>query len=412
METHPAGFYRVKREDVWLDLSLKENHPWKSESEIPNAGTGKVTGLAHLCPVPDEAGAAYSPVYALPGGTEVTVVSTELVPSQSGGSRKYYKVAFNGSDKTQNNAVNYLAYKVPGMYYIDSRYLDFTKKGVTVPEGSKPARIANAKSKTPVYAYASKDAGSEKLGILSNDYETWSFPSESDSSWTTIWFSGQKLYVQTKYITQADYKVTDISNLVLADIKGTNLIYKWNKGVNNVDFSCKIIARYGKLQKVIYSNDHVKKPQLTVKSSYLDEAEGNIYIVVQANNINGGKGKQLVNSFSQTDTAPLSTNGLVAQKTKIGVTYTQYGNKKYYNGYLGYCIQVSTNKNFKNARTIQKTYTENGVKKYKPIFEITKLKPNTTYYIRVRYMEDIDTAAGKKQYPTRWSKALKMKTKK
>ena len=412
METHPAGFYRIARKKVWIDFGVKENHPWKSESEIPNVGTGTVTRLVYLRPVPNEKETVYTPVYALPRGTKLNVVSTELVPSQAGGStKKYYKVSFNGSDKTQNNAVYYLHYKVPGMYYIDSRYLDFAKKGEKIPEGSVPAKIVNVTSKTSAYAYAAKDINSEKIGIMSKNYETWLFPSESDSEWTTIWFSGHKRYVQTKYISKADYKVKDISGLRLADIKDNNLIYTWNKGENNVDFSCKIIAQYGVLEKVLYSNEHVKKAQLTVKSSYLNKAEGKVKIVVQANNLNGGKGKELSTRFIQTLTSRLNVKNLRAHRTKITTNYRKLPNGKiHYFGTLGSCIQISTNKNFKNARTIQKSYMENGEKKYKQIYEIGNLKPNTTYYIRRRYMKDIKTAAGNRQFPTKWSETVKIKT--
>lgn len=411
LETHPAGFYKIARNKVWLDFGLKANHPWKSESEIPNKGTGTVTRLVYLRPVPNEKETVYTPVYALPRGTKLNVVSTELVPSQADGStHKYYKVSFDGSDKVQNNAVHYLDYKVPGMYYIDSRYLDFTKKGGKVPTGSVPAKITNVKSGTSAYAYAAKDVDSEKMGIMSGGYETWLFPSESDSEWTTIWFSGQKRYVQTKYISKADYKVTDISGLRLADIKGNNLIYTWNKGVNNVDFSCKVIAMHGVLEKVVYSNEHVKKAQLTVKGSYLDDA-GKIKIVVQANNLNGGKGKAHYTTFLQTSTAKLNVKNLRAQRTKITANiYTFSNGATKYTSMLGTCIQIATNKNFKNARIIQKSYVENGEKKYEPIYEIGNLKPNTTYYLRRRYMKEIKTAAGIRQFPTQWSEAVKVKT--
>lgn len=414
LETHPAGFYKIRRENLWIDFGLKENHPWKSESEIPNKGTGITTGLVALRPVPDESEKVYTPVYYLPTGTKVTVVSTELVPSKADGStRKFYKVAFNGSDKVQNNAVYYLAYKTRGMYYIDSRYLDFTKKGASTAKDSIPVKFVNNKS-TYINAYESKDTDSKVVGRISKNYKNgWYFPSESDKDWSTIWFSGQKVYVQSQYVTKGSYKVTDISGLKLADTDGKDLIYTWKKGVNNVDFSCQIIAKYGYLEKVIYSDDHVKEAKLRVTAEQLEEADGHIEVTVQANNMNGGKGKKLSKGFLQTHTSKVIAKYVVAKKTKIEAKYTEYKNgKRVYPAKLGTCIQISTDKNFKKARTIEKPYKEDGVTKYEDIYEIGKLKPNTTYYIRRCYYKDIYTAAGKKPFPTKWSEPVKIKTKK
>lgn len=212
-------------------------------------------------------------------------------------------------------------------------------------------------------------------------------------------------------IEKGTCEVTDISNLKLADVKGNNLIYTWDEGENNEDYSCKIIAVYGVLEQVLYSNEHVKKAQLTVKSSYLEKAEGKIQIVVQANDINGNKGKKHAIMFTQTPTSKLLVKNLRAQRTKITASFLKMKNgTTRYLGMLGTCIQISTNKDFKNAKIIQKPYEENGEKKYKKIYEISDLKPNTTYYIRRRYMKEIRTAAGNKPYPTKWSEAVKIKT--
>lgn len=213
-------------------------------------------------------------------------------------------------------------------------------------------------------------------------------------------------------IDNDSYEVTDISNLKLADVKGEDLIYTWDEGAGNVDFSCKIIAIYGVLENEIYSKEHVKKPQLTVKNSYLNKAEGHFKLVVQANDINGDKGKELSIDFIQTPTAKAAVSIFQAHRTKITAKYRKLpdGTIRYSPNSLGTCIQISTNKNFKNARIIQKPYKENGETKYEKIYEIKKLKPNTTYYIRRRYMKKIRTLAGYKLYPTKWSEPVKIKT--
>lgn len=214
-------------------------------------------------------------------------------------------------------------------------------------------------------------------------------------------------------IDKGSYEVTDISNLKLADIKGEDLVYTWNEGVNNVDFSCKIIAIYGVLENEIYSKEHVEEPQFTVKNSYLNKAEGHFKLIVQATDINGEKGKELSKHFIQDPTAKPSVSIFRAHRTKITAQYFTKPDGtflRYHANSLGTYIQISTNKNFKDARTIQKPYKENGETKYKKIYEIKKLKPNTTYYIRRRYMKKIRRLAGYKLYPTQWSEPIKIKT--
>lgn len=211
MKTHPAGFYKIQRNKVWIDFGLSENHPYKTEAEIPKAGKDVVTKLANLRSVPNEDEKQYTPVYALPTGTELNVVSAELVPSQASGStKKFYKVSFNGSSKVGNNEVGYMRYKVPGVYYLDSRFLNFTKKGAKLPAGTVMGEITNVKKNKAVYAYQSRSTSSTQIGVLSLGVEIPMFPSESDADWTPVYFSGQKAYVETKYIKRAPYKVMDI----------------------------------------------------------------------------------------------------------------------------------------------------------------------------------------------------------
>lgn len=240
LETHPAGFYKIQRNKVWLDFGLAENYPYSSEAKIPKEGNGVITKLAYLRPVPDEAEKIYTPVYALPMGTKINVFSTEPVPSKAPGSTvKYYKVSFSGNEKVQNNMVGYLQYTVPGVFYLDSRYLNVTRTGTKTPAGAMVGKIVNIAPNGSVYVYPSKDTGSEPVGILALDGEIGMLPSESDASWTTVYFSGQKAYVEAKYIKQTSkkfqdnketYQVTDISNLRIADIVKDEIQMKWNAG--------------------------------------------------------------------------------------------------------------------------------------------------------------------------------------
>lgn len=408
LETHPAGFYKIQRDKVWIDFGLKENHPYQSEAEIPKAGKGVVTKLVNLRPVPNEKDKMYTPVYALPRGTEVNVVSTELVPSQAPGSvNKYYKVSFNGSDKVQNNTVHYLDYKVPGVYYVDSRYLNFTKRGTTVPEDSVPGEIINVTNKESIYVYSARDTGSEHIGVLSKGVEIAMFPSESDDDWTTVYFSGQKAYVQTKYIKRAPYKVTDISKLMIADIVDDKIKMSWNKGINNVEFSCSIstTTTYNKKGKVLWSNEHYNDNSLIISRKYIGKYSA-LDIKVQATDKNGNKGKELTKRiFLPLRRRKLEKKNLKAGRTKI--------TSKSPNLSIGTCsLQYSTNKKFKKAVTIEKYYKNGNKSGYKPIKAIKKLKPDKTYYIRRREKKKYSTASGTKWLSGKWSKYIKIRTKK
>ena len=99
-------------------------------------------------------------------------------------------------------------------------------------------------------------------GILSLGAEIGMFPFESDASWTTVYFSGKKVYVETKYIKKAPYKVTDISKLCVADVVNDEIKMSWNAGKNNVEYSCSIATSKG---KVLWSDKHYKKNSFLIK---------------------------------------------------------------------------------------------------------------------------------------------------
>lgn len=406
LETHPAGFYKIQRNKVWLDFALPANHPYGSEAEIPKAGTGVVTKLVPLRAVPNEEEKMYTPVYALPTNTKVNVVSTELVPSEAAGStNKYYKVSFNGSAEVQNNNVGYLSYQVPGVYYVDSRYLNVTPSGTQLPAGTALGEVTNVAGNEDVYVYQSRDTGSQQLGILSLGAEIDMLPSESDAEWTVVFWGGQKAYVQSKYIKKGTYKVKDISNLRMADIVKEKIKMSWDAGENNVEYSCRILAK----GKVIWSNKHCKTNSFYIKNKYILKYPV-LRVKVQATDKNGKKGKTLI----QDIVTPMKGQKISkAEKMCMAIGRTKITHKfiKYTKMVsFGESLQYSTNKKFKKAVTVEK-YNKKS-KTYKPIKAIKKLKPNKTYYIRRRYKKQYSTDAGKKYLSGKWSKYIKIKTKK
>lgn len=417
LETHPAGFYRIRRKDVWMDFNLIENHPYKDGDTIPEAGEGVVTKLVYLRAVPDETEKVYTPVYALPRGTKLNVVSTNLVPSKADGStRKFYRVSFNGSDKVQNNAVYYLKYSTPGVYYIDSRYLNFTEKGKKPPAGDDPGEITNIKSGGSVYAYQSKDTNSDRLAVLTKGTEIPMYLSESDEDWTTVYFSGQKCYVQTKYIKIGTYDVTNIGKPYLADIVKDQYVVEWSPGKNNIDFyvELSIGTEKRKDKQVLWSADHYEKTTLTIDRKYLVN-ERDLHVIVQANTINGNKGKArelVLYSFSNPG---IVTRLKHSSYTNSGKKIITVGRDKieYNTLYGAYSIQYSTDKKFKNAKIVENPVKKNGkVTNYKNVKAIKNLKPDTTYYIRYRTKKKLRTSKGDKWISGPWSKTYKITTKK
>lgn len=402
LKTHPAGFYKIQRSKVWLDFGLKANHPYQSADEIPKAGSGIVTKQVYLRPVPNEEEKQYTPVYVLLKGTKVNVVSTEPVPSKAlGSTRKYYKVSFNGSEKMQNNTVGYLRYKVPGVYYVDSRCLNVTQAGAELPQDAAHGKVVNVKKGETVYVYPSRDTSSECIGILSTGVEIDMLPAESDAEWITVYFSGQKAYVQAKYIKRIPYKVTKISKLRIADIVNDEIKMCWNVGKNNIEYSCSVATKKG---KVLWSMEHCKTNSFVINRKYIEGKYTALDVRVQATDRNGNKGKALLTRIS----LPLRAFKLDKKKYVIGKTKIK---GKYRSHIFGFSAQYSTNKKFKNAVTIERYYKKGSTSGYKPVSVIKKLKPNTTYYIRRRIKKEYRTVAGTKWLSGRWSKYMKIKTK-
>ena len=231
------------------------------------------------------------------------------------------------------------------------------------------------------------------------------FTSESDASWTTVYFSGKKAYVETKYIKKAPYKVTDISTLRVADVVNDEIKMGWNASKNNVEYSCSISMMEGNKTKVLWSDKHYKKNSFLIKRKYI-EKDTRLDINVQATDKNGKKGKTLSCSvlLPHQDRKP-DKKLMVVGKTEI---------KGFRGSSLGESLQYSTNKNFKKAVTVEKYGMNKYFKRktYNSITIIKKLKKNTTYYIRRREKMEIETAAGTKWISGKWSASIKIKTKK
>lgn len=307
LETHPAGFYKIERSKVWLELF--ENEPiaanyYQSKSEILNAGTGTVTSLVKLRPNPNE------------------------------------------DDET-----------------------DYRN--------------------TPCYA-------------LKTGAQILRFKGESDSTWTTVWFSGEKAYVKTSFLKDSSYKVTNISNLHIADIKNGEPIFRWNPGKNNIDYTVEVYRKTGtnyrnRVSKLLMKKTHYTSTSITIPKKYMKNG-GRLVVYVWANNKNGGTGKSLACQLvlpKEVELKIINDNYI----SKNSVTFQRV---------LMNSIQYATNPDFKNAKT-KTERTKDGGYEYVST-TVGGLKPNTTYYFRARQILYVKTAAGVRWLKGNWSKATKLKT--
>lgn len=277
-----------------------------------------------------------------------------------------------------------------------------SSKIYTAPEGMTLGEIKNGST---VYAYAAKDSGSERIGIFTKGTQFDMLPAESGSAWTAIWFSGQKAYVQTKYVKKSSYKVTDISKLELADIVKNEFVFRWNPGKNNADFTVTLStskdtgAKANRTKKVALEEKHFKEATFTVDKKYMIDG-GSMYITIQANTKNGKKGKTILKKYLKfPGSGKYVFKSYTAGRTEID--FKPNGRPV--------SLQYSTNKNFKNAKLVEKGKDKYG--NYIHIDSVKKLKPDTVYYMRCRGITSYPTANGTKWMTGDWSETAKIKTK-
>lgn len=153
-----------------------------------------------------------------------------------------------------------------------------------------------------------------------------------------------------------------------------------------------------------------KTPSVTVKDSAGKIIDKRHYTVIYKNNKQIGEAAvtvKLKNNYTGTlkKTFKILPKGTsISGKIKAKSRGFQVKWKKTKNTVTGFQIQYSTNKKFKNKETITKTVK----KKSASGLTVKKLKPQTTYYVRVRTYKTVNG----KDYRSAWSKSKKVTTKK
>ncbi len=420
---HRPGFYRVKREQVWLDMGRYESTTPKDGEKVTIKAEGKTTkdfvGIKLFNGIP-----SWGDSYRVPINTKLQVVSTEPIESRTkGDTAKYYKIYFNGK-----NDVNYMTYKKSGYYYVNAKYINLYNKDTKVPNGTKEGKVYKLATGKELNVYEEKSTTSTVLGAFENDATVEYFTDETDDTWTTIWFNNKKAYVKSANFSKSTAVSggTKVTNLHIKDIVNNQYVVGWDDLYNSSTYKVGIVTSWddfvlaaksqiaGSKNYALIDDTDIDTNYYKVKSSYFKNRKTIDIFVYGA-------------SSKVSDTARMTLQAVPEKIIKPMVEETYYYNKKkkkympkklvtknsaklinYYTDCAKYELQYSSNKTFKNAKIITKA--GGNPEKFKRYIMIKGLKPNTTYYFRQRHKAAVKTDAGTKYLVGKWSGSLKIKT--
>ena len=405
MQSHPPGFYIIPRSQAWLNVksTYDQYNKIPSGTKLTYEATAKTTkeylGIRAL---PGEV--TTGDVYRVKSNTELHIADLQKVVLH-GGKDPYYKVLFKA-----NNDVNYLGNW--SYFYVQAKYLNVYRNS----EKSKiPTNLSDGKVvdtyykdiniyKEPSTKVSGDDNTNKILGYVQKDAVLQYDAKESNSNWTKIYYNNAFAYIQTKYITKinkpAVVKTKPMpKNVRVKTIKNNEYVMTWDKAAEDCkDYRIILTKNPSSTSKsnVVYRNNHCKSNTFTVKESLLKKnTKTGLYLLVAAN-YSYGTSNNVLSDLIYMDSKPkaFKTSQLKIYKNEIKFV-------KYYTDIAK--LQYSTNKSFKNAKTVK---ASNGIVK-----SIKKLKRKTNYYIRYATQDYVDTDAGGKMICTEWSSAIKVKTK-
>ena len=390
--SHPPGFYRTSRNNVWIDLD-KEYNRIPEGTNIKYVAEGKVTcGFIGISPIPGTADSG--DVYRVGINKKIYIVTTRRLYSNTPDTDDlYYKVIFQG-----DNSTNYLMNGY-GYYYVKSKYINLYKNGTKVPNDAVMKKVYNLKTLKEIGVRKSKDESNNDnvVGFLQANAEIETLPKESDSNWTTVWFNSERAYVRTQYLTDVELveNKTKVKNLLVSNVKNNQYVLSWSKSPGCTGYNITYTG-IGKNSKAFFKKTDYKKTSITVNRSYFKNNRNTILVNIAANYKTGAtEATQIVLSL---DNRPPKM-----KKKRLNIKKKQISFEKMLIPVD--IVQYSTNKSFKNAKTVWD-------KKGGGLKAIKKLKPNTTYYIRYSITTDVSTLKGYKKIGGIWSKTIKVKTKK
>lgn len=277
--SHPPGFYRTSRNNVWIDLD-KEYNRIPEGTNITKVADGKVTcGFIGISPIPGTADSG--DVYRVGINQKIYIVTTRrLYSNTSDTDDLYYKVIFQG-----DNSTNYLMNGY-GYYYVKSKYINLYKNGTEVPEGAVMKKVYNLKTLKEIGVRKSKDESNDDnvVGLLQADAEIETLPNESDSNWTTVWFNSERAYVRTQYLTDVELveNKTKVKNLFVSNVKNNQYVLSWSKSYGCTGYNITYTG-IGKNSKAFFKKTDYKKTSITVNRSYFKNNRNTILVNIAAN---------------------------------------------------------------------------------------------------------------------------------
>ena len=366
LESHPAGVYKVKKSDVWLDL-YRQREVAKSTNYV---GTGQVVQtplkVYQSLDMVDKGGC-----YGYPINTELKIV--DATPLEAPNGEKYYKAVVKGK-----NATGYFDDK--NFYvYVKENYINYHANNASIPGGYSTAIIAGVAEGKATTLYSNISATGGK-GVFSNDAKIKTYPDRSSNNKICIWYNDRYAYV---HVTRVKYYVDELN---IKNIVNDKYVLSWDPVPVEVVLTAKSI--YGKnvtnnAVKLDGKNTSITLPKntstYTVDNKVLYNYSGVMYGIVVSVQVKGDDTKG-----SREIRIPQNLSSLMChypQNNQMTINGSWIG-KNY-----GTVIEYSTNKNFKNAK---KTYAN------KNYYVIKGLKKNTKYYLRAYNTFNVKTENGSK----------------
>ncbi len=365
LESHPAGVYKVKKSDVWLDL-----YGERKEAKNTNyVGTGQVIKE------PLEAFQSLDMIgkakcYAYPVNTEIKIVDATPIEAKDG--KMYYKAVIKG-----DNAVDYL--ECNNFYvYVYQKQINYYANNVPIPDGYSVAKFTTNSS--------------EKF--FSNGAKIKVYPSKGNETKACIWYNNKYSYIDKSFVK---YYVDELN---IKDIVNDKYVLSWDPVPVEVVLTAKSI--YGKnvtnnAVKLDGKNTSITLPKntstYTVDNNVLYNYDGVLYgievsVQVKGDDTKGSREIRSPQNLSSLMCRYPQNNQLTIDGSWIGKDY-------------GTVIEYSTNKNFTNAK---KTYAN------KNYYVIKGLKKNTKYYLRAYNTFNVKTENGSKLKKGKTSATFTVKT--
>ena len=373
--SHPAGFYKIPRNKVWLNIY--ENDEYISETEADNyVADGRIT--TDSIKISQKPGLLKSGYSYICSTDEVRVLDATPIPSNIPGDKTtYYKCAFLGGNEVYYMAYNAMARDSWYVVYIDSRCLNLYPKDKLLPAGATKAKIDGIPKGTTYLKPTADIAGSVAIDhYFQNGVMIDTFPAESSDSRIAFWFNGEIKYLNAQYVKYY------IDKAYVKNVVNNNYVIGWDK----VPVTTKVGYITGS------DRNTIKKTNLQGNTNSYTIKTGNIKMQ------NGTYTKVTAQVATVDDTETYGQVELV-YPYKVGKLWVyDKGNThirlKGTSG-NGSVVQWSTNKNFKN-------YKQKKVKSEDVLFK--NLKKNKTYYFRVANYVEVKTANGKKIIRSPWKK--------